>query len=455
MVVTDSRPARGRPRLGLAACLVAAVRGVALGALVLAEVVLLLVLLGSVFLAAFGSAALTAGDNGADAGRRSLLALLVLGAGLAMIRYAIPPVLLAVRRVARLTRLLTWRWCGVAIPETYRRAPADLATKGYFARLRWLLGDAATWRDLLWVLVNAVVGWIVAAASAMLIVVGVVAFLVPVVSKAVPPPAFPGNTKPTLAVLGFAMVATGVAAAPWLLRGYGLLAAAVLAPSGQAELVSRVRHLSQTRSEALDTGAAEIRRIERDLHDGAQARLVAMGMTLDAAGQIIDSNPDAARALLFEARDASVKALAELRALVRGIHPPVLADRGLGDAVQALALDTPLRIHLASDLHGRPPAPVESAAYFAVSELLANVSKHAEARETWIDIRHTDQMLRIGVTDNGHGGADPARGTGLRGIERRLAAFDGVLAVSSPPGGPTAVTMEIPCELSLPKTSSC
>ncbi|HLK75954.1 MAG TPA: histidine kinase [Streptosporangiaceae bacterium] len=455
MVVADSGPARGRPRLGLGACLVAAVRGVALGALVLAEVVLLLVLLGSVFLAVFGSGALTAGDNGADAGRRSLLALLVLGAGLAMIRYAVPPVLLAVRRVARLTRLLTWRWCGVAIPETYRRPPADLAAKGYFARLRWLLGDAATWRDLLWVLVNAVVGWLVAAASAMLIVVGVVAFLVPVVSRAVPPPAFPGNTKPALTIIGFAMVATGVAAAPWLLRGYGLLAAAVLAPSGQAELVSRVRHLSQTRSEALDTGAAEIRRIERDLHDGAQARLVAMGMTLDAAGQIIDSNPDAARALLFEARDASVKALAELRALVRGIHPPVLADRGLADAVRALALDTPLRIHLASDLHGRPPAPVESAAYFAVSELLANVSKHAAARETWIDIRHTDRMLRIGVTDNGHGGADPARGTGLRGIERRLAAFDGVLAVSSPPGGPTAVTMEIPCELSLPKTSSC
>jgi signal transduction histidine kinase len=182
---------------------------------------------------------------------------------------------------------------------------------------------------------------------------------------------------------------------------------------------------------------------------------VAMGMTLDAAGQIIDTNPDAARALLYEARDASVRALAELRALVRGIHPPVLADRGLAEAIRALSLDTPMRIHLASDLVGRPSAPVESAGYFAVSELLANVSKHAEARQTWIDIRHMDGMLRIGVTDNGQGGADPARGSGLRGIERRLAAFDGVMAISSPPGGPTAVTMEIPCELSLPKTSSC
>ena len=136
------------------------------------------------------------------------------------------------------------------------------------------------------------------------------------------------------------------------------------------------------------------------------------------------------------------------------IHPPVLADRGLAAAVEALAPDSPLRIHLASDLEGRLPAAVESAAYFAVSELLASVSKHAEARRTWIDIRHTDGMLRIGVTDNGHGGADPARGSGLRGIERRLAPFDGVLAVSSPPGGPTAVIMEIPCVSSSPKTSS-
>jgi signal transduction histidine kinase len=227
----------------------------------------------------------------------------------------------------------------------------------------------------------------------------------------------------------------------------------MLGPADQAELVLRVAHLAETRSEAIDTGAAEMRRIERDLHDGAQARLVAMGMTLDAAGQLIDSNPSAARALLLEARDTSVKALAELRDLVRGIHPPVLADRGLGDAVRAL--DSPLRARLASDLPGRLPAPVESAAYFAVSELLANVSKHAGAAQAWIDIRYSGGMLRVGVSDDGRGGADPARGTGLRGIERRVAAFDGVLAVHSPSGGPTAVTMEIPCALSSLKTSSC
>jgi signal transduction histidine kinase len=177
-------------------------------------------------------------------------------------------------------------------------------------------------------------------------------------------------------------------------------------------------------------------------------------MTLDAAGQLLDENPEAARALLLEARDASVKALAELRNLVRGIHPPVLADRGLAAAVQALALEAPLRVRVAATLPGRPEPPVESAAYFAVSELLANVSKHAHAAQAWIDLRYDGGRLRIDVGDDGPGGADPAGGSGLAGIERRLAAFDGVLALSSPPGGPTVVSLEIPCALSSPKTST-
>jgi len=185
----------------------------------------------------------------------------------------------------------------------------------------------------------------------------------------------------------------------------------------------------------IDAGAAEIRRIERDLHDGAQARLVAMGMTLDAASQLLDDNPAAVRALLAEARESSVKALNELRDLVRGIHPPMLAERGLSDAVWELALDSPQRVRVASELSGRLPAPVESAAYFAVSELLANAAKHAPASRVTVDIRHDGRQLRIGVTDDGPGGADPARGSGL--------------------GGPTSVSMEIPCALSSRKTSFC
>jgi len=387
-----------------------------------------------------GPPALLVGAVGYVHGRK--LALVVASLGIVAWLVVAPLVLLGMRSLARLTRRLAGRWCAVPIADPYLPALwADGGKRGPRRRYAWLLTDQATWRDLLWVTVDGCVGWILAVLPAVLLVLGVLAVIAPYASLQV-------------RVLAIAGAAFGLWAAPSLMRGYGFFARSMLAPTGQAELALRVRHLDQTRTEALHTGAAEIRRIERDLHDGAQARLVAMGMTLDAAGQIIDTNPGAARALLWEARDSSVKALAELRALVRGIHPPVLADRGLADAIQALTLDTPLRIHLASDLYGRAPAWVESAAYFAVSELLANVSKHAEARETWIDIRHADGMLRIGVTDNGHGGADPARGTGLRGIERRLAAFDGILAISSPLGGPTAVTLEIPCELSLPKTSS-
>ena len=447
-------PRRARPRFGLGAGLTAAARGLAFTGLMLAGLVLMAVILGAAGLVVVGLLALIEGTRSFEARWKVPVALLVIGAGFLVGRFLLPPALLGIRRLASLTRRLAREWCGVPIAGPRPLPPPHEGRLGYTERLRWLATDPATWRDLRWTVVN-LVAWMLALLPLAIIGTGLIEFIGPELIKTIPPPAFPGNSAGTLIVLGLAMCLTGIAAAPALLRGYGLLAGATLAPTGHAELEQRVRQLTETRTEALDTGAAEIRRIERDLHDGAQARLVAMGMTLDAAGQIIDSNPEAARALLYEARDASVKALAELRDLVRGIHPPVLADRGLADAIRALALDRPMRIHLASELPGRPPAPIESAAYFAVSELLANVSKHAEARQTWIDIRHTDGMLRIGVTDNGHGGAEPARGTGLRGIEHRLAAFDGIFAISSPPGGPTSVTMEIPCALSSPKTSSC
>ncbi len=451
---------RSKLRFGPGACLIASARGLAFAGVMLAGLGLLAVMVAAVGLTALGSGILIVG-NGGPRDQRASLGLIIIAAGLAIGRFLVPRVLLGVRRLASLTRRLAGEWCGVPTAEPGRRPRPHQGRLGFSEQLQWLLGDPATWRDLLWLAVSLVAAWVLAALSAVIIGVGLIGFIGPDFGPAIPPPAFPGNTARTLAVLGVAIMTAGVLAAPLLLRGYGLLASSMLAPAGRADLALRVKQLTETRTEALDTGAAEIRRIERDLHDGAQARLVAMGMTLDAAGQIIDSNPEAARALLYEARDASVKALAELRDLVRGIHPPVLADRGLTDAIRALALDSPMRIYLASELDGRPPAPVESAAYFAVSELLANVSKHAEARQTWVDIRHSDGMLRIGVTDNGHGGADLALrgagevGGGLRGIEHRLAAFDGVLAVSSPPGGPTAVTMEIPCALSSAKTSSC
>ena len=221
------------------------------------------------------------------------------------------------------------------------------------------------------------------------------------------------------------------------------------------QLTKRVQTLTQTRYDAVDTAAAELRRIERDLHDGAQARLVALGMSLQAAERMFPVSPEAALALVAEAKESSSRALTELRDLVRGIYPPVLADRGLADAIRALALDAPLPVELDMDLPSVVELPVASAVYFSVAEALANAAKHARAHSVRIQLGHAAGMLRAQVTDDGWGGADPAQGTGLAGVERRLAAFDGILAVNSPPGGPTIVVIEVPCALSSPKTSSC
>jgi signal transduction histidine kinase len=225
-------------------------------------------------------------------------------------------------------------------------------------------------------------------------------------------------------------------------------------PTASTVLAHRVRQLTETRADAVDAQAAELRRIERDLHDGAQARLVAVGMSLATVERLLETDPAAARALVAQARETSATALTELRDLVRGIHPPVLAERGLAEAVRAIALDTPLPVDVTADLAGRLPAPVEAAAYFATVEALANAARHARATRVRVDLRHVDAVLRISVSDDGRGGADPDRGTGLRGVRRRLAPFDGVMHVHSPVGGPTVVTMEIPCALSSPRIST-
>src|SRR5579859_3776281 len=221
------------------------------------------------------------------------------------------------------------------------------------------------------------------------------------------------------------------------------------------DLAGRVQRLTESRGHAIDAASSELRRIERDLHDGAQARLVALGMNLRAVERMLPKSPDAALALVAEARETSLRALSDLRDLIRGIYPPVLADRGLGHAVRALALDTPMPVDLDISLRGRLSPPVEAACYFAVAEALANAVKHSGARRVHIRVAHADSVLRIEVSDDGAGGADPEHGSGLRGVERRLSTFDGIMAVSSPPGGPTMIVMEVPCALWSPKTYSC
>jgi len=259
-----------------------------------------------------------------------------------------------------------------------------------------------------------------------------------------------------LAVLAGAEASAFLAMAAWLFpRTVVKHSRLLVGPEPNLELEGRVQRLTETRDHALHNAASELRRIERDLHDGAQARLVALGMNLRAVERMLPGSPDAALALVAEARETSVRALNDLRDLIRGICPPVLADRGLGHAVRALSLDTPLPVVLDIDLPGRLSAAVESACYFAIAELLANAVKHSGARQVQLRIRHAAGVLRVEVSDDGVGCADPANGTGLQGIERRLGTFDGILALSSPPGGPTMIVMEVPCALLSPKTCSC
>ncbi|MEV4224045.1 histidine kinase [Nonomuraea sp. NPDC049725] len=209
---------------------------------------------------------------------------------------------------------------------------------------------------------------------------------------------------------------------------------------------ARIRELTASRAAVVDAHAAELRRIERDLHDGAQAKLIAIRMSLGLARAAAD--PDEVLRAVDEAREVAGQALTDLRDLVRGIHPPVLADRGLPGAIGASALLCPIPVDVDAELPGRPQPPVESAAYFAAAEALANVAKHSGASRAWVRLRHTGGVLRLTVGDDGHGGVRRDLGTGVRGIEDRLSAFDGTLTVDSPPGGPTELIMEVPCALS-------
>jgi signal transduction histidine kinase len=267
------------------------------------------------------------------------------------------------------------------------------------------------------------------------------------------------------------VVVVGICLWVWLLAGPGypwpiwpllgltvaLVSHALLFPSPvsarEQELEARVGTLTQSRRSVLEVQDLELRRVERDLHDGAQARLVSLGMSLGLAEQLIHTNPDEAQQLLADARTTAGGALSDLRDLVRGIHPPVLADRGLEGAIRALVVTVPIPVEVTIDL---PPGgladPVESALYFAVAESIANIVKHSAASKAWIRAEHTPEMLSVVIGDDGRGGADPEGGSGLAGVARRLAAFDGTLSVVSPPGGPTILRIEIPCEPSSPKT---
>ena len=237
--------------------------------------------------------------------------------------------------------------------------------------------------------------------------------------------------------------------APWLTIGLAELqlrvASALLGPNPEAVHAAQVTRLETSRSAAVDSAEAERRRIERDLHDGAQQRLVALAANLGAAREKLDDDPEGGQRLVAEAHEEAKAALREIRDLVRGIHPVILEDRGLDATLSAVVARSPVPVELDVDVATRPPAAVESAAYFVVNEALANVARHAHATRAHVSIARAGDRLVIEVRDNGQGGADPSRGTGLAGLRDRVAGMGGTIYVISPPGGPTTISVELPC----------
>ncbi|SOD84490.1 sensor histidine kinase [Streptomyces sp. Ag109_G2-15] len=234
-------------------------------------------------------------------------------------------------------------------------------------------------------------------------------------------------------------------ATPWIVRGLttvdGMLVRGLLGPS---RLSARVVELESDRGIVVDTAAADLRRIERDLHDGAQARLVSLAMDLGLAKEKLREDPQAAARMVDEAHGEVKTALQELRDLARGIHPAVLTDRGLDAALSSVASRCTVPVRVEVDLPARPAAAIEGIAYFTVSELLQNISKHSRARSASVDVWQAEDRLMLQVMDDGVGGADASRGSGLAGLAGRLGAVDGVLVVDSPTGGPTRVIAELP-----------
>lgn len=238
-------------------------------------------------------------------------------------------------------------------------------------------------------------------------------------------------------------------AAPWVTRAFARLDVAtarwLLAPRRDEALGEQVSRLETSRAAAVDSAEAERRRIERDLHDGAQQRLVALAMGLGTARQRLEADPEGGRELVAEAHEEAKAALKEIRDLVRGIHPVILEDRGLDAALSAVVARSPVPVTLDVQVADRPPAVVESTAYFVVTEALTNVARHAHATRASVAIARAGDRLVVEVRDDGVGGADPAAGTGLRGLHDRVTALGGTMQLVSPAGGPTTLLVELPC----------
>ncbi|MDX2695629.1 histidine kinase [Streptomyces ipomoeae] len=349
--------------------------------------------------------------------------------------WMLPETVMLIRRIAGAKRHQVAAWTGREIPEAYEPIEGTVRE-----RLRIAVRDPGTHTDARWMLAYYVYGWL----PCLMVPLWPLGLVVDGV--------WCGLLRRDAVVL------------PLINRLADLEAhwsEALLKPSPKARLAERVQELTATRADAIAAHGAELRRIERDLHDGAQARLVSLSMRIGLAQRAYDRDPEAARKLLIDAQEQAEAALTELRHVVRGIHPPILTDRGLAGAVRALTagsgLDTTVSVDGLEDIDGpRPPAAVEAAAYFVVAEALTNAARHSGCDHAEVHLTRVPRGVRVVVRDDGRGGAEDGSavpgtaptstgGSGLLGMRRRVAALDGTFAVTSPAGGPTVIDVQLPC----------
>lgn len=371
-------------------------------------------------------------------------------AAMVLVLPVLPEAVRPLRALAGIERKRVGRLRGEVIPEPYRTADG-----GRWRRARTVLGDPATWRDVVWLVVHGVGGSFAGVTAVALWPAVVSSLTMPLWWWTIPPGTFTAmlvevRTWPEVLTLAPLQTVTYGAMVYWLVplvaRAQTRSATVLLRPTGRDRLVRRVERLTETRTRALESHGAELRRIERDLHDGVQAQLVSIAVRLGLAERAFGSEPEAALTMLRDARDGIEDSLTHLRGVIRGIYPPILADRGLVGAIRALAggRSIPVAVHAPDDLP-RPPAPVEAAAYFVVAESLTNVTKHSTAEHAEVTVKPDGADLWITVRDDGQGGADPDSGTGLPGIRNRVAALDGTVRIESPAGGGTTVEVRLPC----------
>jgi signal transduction histidine kinase len=375
--------------------------------------------------------------------------LLITLIGLPILTFA----MIAARYAGNIERWRVGTFLGSAIETPARRPPKN---DGWFEQLIAPFRDASTYRDFLYVwLVQPILGLVNFVAAVVAWSVPLWLITLPIYAlgwKSAAPDVWFGNGKldSTGEILGAAALGLVLLPlAPWVIRALAhadaAVARALLSPPKTEELEERIDTLRETQARSVDMAMADRRQIERDLHDGAQQRLLALGMDLGMALEKFDSDPEGARDLVGDAHQELQRAIAELRNLARGVHPAVLTDRGLDAALSALAARSPVPVRLDVDLDQRPPASVEATAYFIVAEALTNAARYAKATHVDVRVRELHDKLQVTVVDDGVGGAEEQAGRGLAGLADRASSIEGSLQIASPAGGPTVINAELPC----------